>query len=71
MVLYVLNMTPRCRIRLVVVAALLALYGGSAAVMFFALPGPHEQFQCMVIGAGSAGITIFVLFAGLVVRSRL
>jgi hypothetical protein len=55
---------------LLTIIGLLLLYAGSAATLFFALPGPHLQFECMVIGTGSAAITIFALFAGYIVRTR-
>lgn len=51
--------------------ALLALYGVSAALLFRLLPGPHEHFEYMVIGTGSAGVTMLALFAGVVVKPRL
>jgi len=53
-----------------VITGLLLLYVGSAAALFFVMPGPHQQFECMVIGTGSAGITIFALFAGYIARTR-
>jgi len=46
------------------------LYAATAALLFYLLPGPHQQFECMVIGAGSTGIAMFAVFASCVMRSR-
>jgi len=55
---------------LLAVAGLLVLYAASALMLFFAIPGPHGQFECMVIGTGSAGVTVLALFAGYIARTR-
>ena len=49
---------------------LLVLYTTIASTLFFALPGPHGAFKCMMIGTGSAAATAFALFFGLIRRSR-
>ena len=49
--------------------ALLGLYIGTAGLLLLALPGHHGQFECMVIGTGAAGITVFALFA-FIMRKR-
>ena len=49
---------------------LLLVYAAIASVLFFAIPGPHGAFECMVIGTGSAAATVFALFFGLIRRSR-
>jgi hypothetical protein len=64
-------MKRRRKILAFVIAGLVALYGATAVALFLSLPLPHRQFDYMVIGTGSIGITIFALFAGYAVRSRL
>jgi hypothetical protein len=52
------------------VAGLVLLYTVCAAILFYLLPDPHQDFEYMVIGTASAGLTMAALFVGAIFYSR-
>ncbi len=53
-----------------VTAALTVIFAGTAWFLYSAIPGPHQPFVYMVIGTGSAGVTMFALFVFALLRAR-
>jgi hypothetical protein len=52
------------------IAALGTLYALTAVALCGALPGPHTEFDYMVIGSGSIGVAMLAFYAGRVVLPR-
>jgi hypothetical protein len=64
------KMSRRDRNLAATVMALALLYALSAYALARALPGPHQQFDYMVIGTGSTGVTMLAFFVSRIVRLR-